>query len=102
MAPSFGDERDFLGEVPVAGNTSPSCQDKRMMDEKISPVEKQLQYLLNKADEFQTQLLWRYGYTEKKKIQIFSVTCLMIDYPLISQHICMYISIVFILEQTVL
>ncbi|KAK9981342.1 hypothetical protein ABG768_000888 [Culter alburnus] len=58
MAPSFGDERYLLGEGPVAGNTSPSCQDKRMMDEKISPVEKQLQYLLNKADEFQTQLLW--------------------------------------------
>ncbi|XP_067297189.1 UPF0575 protein C19orf67 homolog isoform X3 [Pseudorasbora parva] len=58
MAPSLGDERYFLGEGPFAGNTSPSCQDKRMMDEKISPVEKQLQYLLNKADEFQTQLLW--------------------------------------------
>lgn len=61
MASSFGDERYFLGEGPVAGNTSPSCQDERMMDEKISPVEKQLQYLLNKADEFQTQVLLRCG-----------------------------------------
>ncbi|XP_077102457.1 UPF0575 protein C19orf67 homolog isoform X2 [Siphateles boraxobius] len=58
MAPSFGDERSFLGEGSAAGNTSPSSQNKRMIDEKISPIEKQLQYLLNKADEFQTQLLW--------------------------------------------
>lgn len=62
MAPSFGDERSFLGEGPAAGNTSPSCQDMRTIDEKISPIEKQLQYLLNKADEFQRQLLWRCGY----------------------------------------
>uniref|UniRef100_A0A673HSX0 UPF0575 protein C19orf67 homolog n=1 Tax=Sinocyclocheilus rhinocerous TaxID=307959 RepID=A0A673HSX0_9TELE len=55
MAPSFGDERCF--SVEGAGNSS-SCQDKRMMDEKISPSERQLKYLLNKADEFQTQLLW--------------------------------------------
>uniref|UniRef100_A0A671NWV4 Si:ch211-214c7.5 n=1 Tax=Sinocyclocheilus anshuiensis TaxID=1608454 RepID=A0A671NWV4_9TELE len=55
MAPSFGDERCF--STKGAGNSS-SCQDKRMMDEKISPSERQLKYLLNKADEFQTQLSW--------------------------------------------
>ncbi|XP_051994119.1 UPF0575 protein C19orf67 homolog [Xyrauchen texanus] len=56
MALSFGDERHFL--VEGATDSSPSCQEKRMMDEKISPVEKQLHYLLNKADEFQAQLVW--------------------------------------------
>jgi len=75
MAPSFGDERSFLGEGPAAGNTSPSSQDKRMIDEKISPIENQLQYLLNKADELQTQLLLRCGYIWKKK-----------NYALISQR----------------
>ncbi len=55
MAPSFGDERCFLAE----GAEGTETQDKRIMDEKISPIERQLEYLLNKADEFQTQLLWR-------------------------------------------
>ncbi len=55
MAPSFGDERCFL----VEGAEDTETQEKRIMDEKISPIERQLEYLLNKADEFQTQLLWR-------------------------------------------
>uniref|UniRef100_A0A672NSK9 Uncharacterized protein n=1 Tax=Sinocyclocheilus grahami TaxID=75366 RepID=A0A672NSK9_SINGR len=45
MAPSFGDERCFSAE---GAENSSSCQDKRRMDEKISPIEKQLKYLLNK------------------------------------------------------
>lgn len=55
MAPSFGDGRCFLVEAAEGTET----QEKRIMDEKISPIERQLEYLLNKADEFQTQLLWR-------------------------------------------
>uniref|UniRef100_A0A672M2K6 UPF0575 protein C19orf67 homolog n=1 Tax=Sinocyclocheilus grahami TaxID=75366 RepID=A0A672M2K6_SINGR len=55
MAPSFGDEKCFL----VEGAEGTETQNKRIMDEKICPIERQLEYLLNKADEFQTQLLWR-------------------------------------------
>uniref|UniRef100_A0A8C1QAG5 Si:ch211-214c7.5 n=1 Tax=Cyprinus carpio TaxID=7962 RepID=A0A8C1QAG5_CYPCA len=59
MAPSFDEE------------SSSSCQIKRMMDEKISPIERKLEYLLNKADEFQTQLLWRCN-LEKEHLDIFN------------------------------
>ncbi|KAK2909162.1 hypothetical protein Q8A67_004999 [Cirrhinus molitorella] len=58
MAPSFDDERCFLAEGAEGTGNTLSCQDTRMMDEKISPTERQLEYLMNKADEFQTQLLW--------------------------------------------
>uniref|UniRef100_A0A3B4EC47 Uncharacterized protein n=1 Tax=Pygocentrus nattereri TaxID=42514 RepID=A0A3B4EC47_PYGNA len=47
--------------APSAGedaHCAPSCL--KMMDEKLHPIEEQLQYLLNKADEFQTQLINRY------------------------------------------
>lgn len=60
MAPSFDVERGFLAEGAEGAGSALSNQDKRMMDEKISPIERQLEYLLNKADELQTQLLWRY------------------------------------------
>ncbi|XP_043100774.1 UPF0575 protein C19orf67 homolog [Puntigrus tetrazona] len=72
MAPSFGDERYFLVEGAEA-------QDKRIMDAKISPIERQLEYLLNKADEFQTQLLWsreclqNYGFAHI--VPMFLQTC---------------------------
>lgn len=55
MSPSFGDERCLSVESAEGTET----QEKRIMDEKISPIERQLEYLLNKADEFQKQLLWR-------------------------------------------
>uniref|UniRef100_A0A8C1SP96 Si:ch211-214c7.5 n=1 Tax=Cyprinus carpio TaxID=7962 RepID=A0A8C1SP96_CYPCA len=60
------------------GNSS-SCQIKRMLDEKISPFERKLEYLLNKADEFQTQLLWsreclqNYGFANI--VTMFLQTC---------------------------
>ncbi|KAL6481652.1 hypothetical protein MHYP_G00097320 [Metynnis hypsauchen] len=44
-APSAGEE----------AHCAPSCL--KMMDEKLHPIEEQLQYLLNKADEFQTHLI---------------------------------------------
>ncbi|XP_016372890.1 UPF0575 protein C19orf67 homolog isoform X3 [Sinocyclocheilus rhinocerous] len=75
MAPSFGDEKCFL----VEGAEGTETQDKRIMDEKISPIERQLEYLLNKADEFQTQLLWsreclqNYGFAHV--VPMFLQTC---------------------------
>ncbi|XP_036419263.1 UPF0575 protein C19orf67 homolog, partial [Colossoma macropomum] len=44
-APSAGEE----------AHCAPSCL--KMMDEKLHPIEEQLQYLLSKADEFQTHLI---------------------------------------------
>ncbi|XP_056312573.1 UPF0575 protein C19orf67 homolog [Danio aesculapii] len=57
IASSFGDGMFLWDNDSPAGNT-PSCGDTRIMEDKISRIEKQLQYLLNKADEFQTQLVW--------------------------------------------
>lgn len=56
VAPSFGDGGCCLVE---GGEDASSCQEKKMMDDKISPIEGQLQYLLNKADEIQVELVWR-------------------------------------------
>ncbi|KAL1005965.1 hypothetical protein UPYG_G00066240 [Umbra pygmaea] len=38
--------------------TSTVCLDISMMDHKLRPIEQQLQYLLNKADEYQAQLVY--------------------------------------------
>ncbi len=53
----------FLAE----GAEGTETQDKRIMDEKISPIERQLEYLLNKADEFQTQLFMEVLLRSRKK-----------------------------------
>lgn len=55
VAPSFGDGGCLVESAADAS----SCQEKKMMDDKISPIEGQLQYLLNKADEIQVELVWR-------------------------------------------
>ncbi|XP_050966379.1 UPF0575 protein C19orf67 homolog isoform X2 [Labeo rohita] len=79
MAPSFDVERGFLAEGAEGAGSALSNQDKRMMDEKISPIERQLEYLLNKADELQTQLLWsrdclqNYGFAHI--VPMFLQTC---------------------------
>ncbi|XP_055060671.2 UPF0575 protein C19orf67 homolog isoform X1 [Misgurnus anguillicaudatus] len=55
VAPSFGDARCCLVEDAANGST---YLEQRVMDEKIAPIEQQLQYLLNKADELQAELVW--------------------------------------------
>ncbi|TRY92656.1 hypothetical protein DNTS_007702 [Danionella cerebrum] len=58
-APSFGDGRSYPQLELAPENAASSCQETKRMEEIICPIQKQLEYLLNKADEFQTQLLWR-------------------------------------------
>ncbi|XP_045075469.1 UPF0575 protein C19orf67 homolog [Coregonus clupeaformis] len=50
-----------------------------MMDQKLRPIEQQLQYLLNKADEFQAHLLYRRDNLQKENfarvVPTFLRTC---------------------------
>ncbi|XP_031686624.1 UPF0575 protein C19orf67 homolog isoform X2 [Oncorhynchus kisutch] len=57
LAPSCGDQMDSTGDANLESMSS--CQDINLMDQKLRPIEQQFQYLLTKADEFQTNLLYR-------------------------------------------
>ncbi|KAA0721915.1 UPF0575 protein C19orf67 -like protein [Triplophysa tibetana] len=74
VAPSFGDGGCLVESAADAS----SCQEKKMMDDKISPIEGQLQYLLNKADEIQVELVWSSGFQNDRLagiIPMFLQTC---------------------------
>ncbi|MGH0137998.1 UNVERIFIED_CONTAM: hypothetical protein FKN15_065330 [Acipenser sinensis] len=53
----FQDAQENAGDP----RTAPSYYDITLMEEKLQPVEQQLQYLLKKAEEFQTHLVYRIG-----------------------------------------
>ncbi|XP_041730715.1 UPF0575 protein C19orf67 homolog isoform X1 [Coregonus clupeaformis] len=77
LAPSCGDQRDSTGDA--AWKSTSSCHDINMMDQKLRPIEQQLQYLLNKADEFQAHLLYRRDNLQKENfarvVPTFLRTC---------------------------
>ncbi|KAB5523483.1 hypothetical protein PHYPO_G00153080 [Pangasianodon hypophthalmus] len=55
MAPSVGEEANCM-EAQLA--SCPFSTDLKLMDNKLYPIEEQLQYLLRKADEFQNRLVY--------------------------------------------
>ncbi|XP_035616696.1 UPF0575 protein C19orf67 homolog isoform X3 [Oncorhynchus keta] len=64
LAPSCGDQMDSTGDANLESMSS--CQDINLMDQKLRPIEQQFQYLLTKADEFQTNLLSRSDILQKE------------------------------------
>ncbi|KAM9491097.1 UPF0575 protein C19orf67 homolog isoform 1-T1 [Salvelinus alpinus] len=65
LAPSCGDQRYSTG-YPDWEFTS-SCQDiNRMHHQRLRAIERQLQYLLDKADEYQANLLYRYDILQRE------------------------------------
>nr|XP_046168597.1 UPF0575 protein C19orf67 homolog isoform X4 [Oncorhynchus gorbuscha] len=64
LAPSCGDQMDSTGDANLESMSS--CQDINLMDQKLRPIEQQFQYLLTKADEFQTNLLSRSDVLQKE------------------------------------
>ncbi|XP_029537873.1 UPF0575 protein C19orf67 homolog isoform X1 [Oncorhynchus nerka] len=64
LAPSCGDQIDNTGDANLESMSS--GQDINLMDQKLRPIEQQFQYLLTKADEFQTNLLSRSDILQKE------------------------------------
>ncbi|MGH0155393.1 UNVERIFIED_CONTAM: hypothetical protein FKN15_029500 [Acipenser sinensis] len=66
----FQDAQENAGDP----RTAPSYYDITLMEEKLQPVEQQLQYLLKKAEEFQTHLVYSYFLCcESKALGVWSI-----------------------------
>ena len=59
LTPS-GDMQTHCSAVEIGCDASKQpCQDINVLDEKLRPIEQQLKYLLNKAEEVQAHLMHR-------------------------------------------
>ncbi|KAJ8002018.1 hypothetical protein DPEC_G00175440 [Dallia pectoralis] len=69
----------LCGEEKNCNGSTALCLDINMMDQKLKPIEQQLQYLLNKADEFQAHLSHRRDNLQKEDfaqvVHAFLRTC---------------------------
>ncbi|XP_030634784.1 UPF0575 protein C19orf67 homolog [Chanos chanos] len=64
VSPSTGSQRYCVEQSDL--DSTQSYYDMNMMDEKIKPIEEQLQYLLNKADEFQAHLMYSHDHHQNE------------------------------------
>lgn len=80
VAPSGGEE---------APASCPCSSGGKLLDDKLHPIEEQLQYLLSKADEFQNLLV--YKYSEKNAftdiLKTFASKFLMNPHTCVMSHI---------------
>lgn len=59
LAPSAGEHRCCMESTEW--HSAPALHDIQVMDEKLRPIQAHLEYLLNKANEYQAHLLHRCG-----------------------------------------